>query len=571
MANQVAQTQADKPDLLWVHLDDFSAGLVDKSFLSSGTEAAIVEAPLGSCTPQGTYSCIALPGGGLGALPGLVFKSTYTETPRGATTIFIVGLALNPALVSGREEIILMVEATSGTHHYFLPYSYVPTVALNNIATGQITATPTPGFFGAPYPTWTRVRTTTPTTKPGYPTLAFPAAVATDSHGTNGHLFLYPDPTTRTAFKAKDLIDISTPAHGITGQVIGFSNSIVVLTGVKYTWPAGTGITINENIDFTTPPNSVTYGNQQTVFVAENPWGYGAWGSISTGELLLVKKQGGGVVVNGDIADPSSAIYLPGIQPTGDFVGHADAAGPGLFYCAQDQGAWVWNGGNTSQKVSSTLRDDFYDCTSNVIASNNYGFFACRWGQLVVFSNNYIYDTESGSWWRLYPTAEFATLLPADKRQFFHYAVGQSGYELWAAPIYITVGSTTPGIGWLYRFDSRVPASSWQWRSTPIHLVPQADRVFDVRQVVVRAACKGVTPTAGSFLKVTVGTETVGVSVKSAEPAPYRFNFGEGAQGLKDLVLTLNVTQLPATQTGQLVVYSVDVGYRIRAHTPATP
>lgn len=550
----------------WVHIEDFTPGIWTKSFVD---ELAIVPAPLGASQAPGTWGCGALPGGGLGPLPGLVFKSTYTETFRGATDVFVVGMAVNPALVSGHTELVIMVEATSGSHHYFLPYSYVPTVAINNIATAQITANPTPGFFGAPYPTWTRMRATDPTTKPGYPTLVFPASVTTDPHGTSGHLFAYPDPTTRTAFKAKDLITVSATGHGITGQVIGYSNAVVVLTGVKYTWPAGTGITINENIDFTTPPNSDTYGNQQTVFVAENPWGYGAWGSISTGELLLVKKEGGGVIISGTIASPVSAIYLPGIQPTGDFVGHADASELGLFYCSQNMGAWVWNGGNTSQKISTQLLDNFYDCSTGKIASNNYGFFACRWGQYIVFSNNYIYDTATQSWWLLYPQTN-GVGAGTNYRRFFHYSVGRNGYELWACPLVLSATGVTPGPGWVYRFDSRLAAKRYRWQSLPIHVAADANQVVDVRQVVVRASGTGTGSSGGFTVQIGTWIGTSDAVTLGKTPKDVRFNVGTGASGQQDIVVTIAAhNETPTLATAAPTIHSIDIGYQLRAHIEA--
>lgn len=70
------------------------------------------------------------------------------------------------------------------------------------------------------------------------------------------------------------------------------------------------------------------------------------------------------MVVNGDIEAPNSVLFLPGIEPTGDIYGMAAAAEAGLFYCSTHRGAWLWNGGNTSQKISRQLRDDFFDVQS---------------------------------------------------------------------------------------------------------------------------------------------------------------------------------------------------------------
>src|SRR5208282_2542453 len=119
-------------------------------------------------------------------------------------------------------------------------------------------------------------------------------------------------------------------------------NRIIVLSGVTYDYPAGSGFDTNEQICFTDPPNSAALGFQQTVLVPEEPYGYGCAGSISAGELVLIKKRGGGVVVTGDIFSPN-VTDLPGVEPTGGIYGNASSGLDGFFYCSYENGAWVWN------------------------------------------------------------------------------------------------------------------------------------------------------------------------------------------------------------------------------------
>ena len=91
------------------------------------------------------------------------------------------------------------------------------------------------------------------------------------------------------------------------GTAAGYSfvhqSRIVNAVGISYDWP-GSSFSVNEQICFTDPPNSTTYGAQNEVFVAEEPYGYGAWGSISAGELFMAKQRGGGLIVSGDIFSP---------------------------------------------------------------------------------------------------------------------------------------------------------------------------------------------------------------------------------------------------------------------------
>ena len=304
----------------------------------------------------------------------------------------------------------------------------------------------------------------------------------------------------------------------------------------------------NENIGYTTPPNSYTLGNQQTVFAAEDPFGYGAWGSISTGELLFVKKQGGAVVVNGDVEFPTSVLYLPGVHPTGDFYGRSEASEQGLYYCSEHQGAWLWNGGNTSQKISQQLRDDFYDVSTNVIDSNNYGFYAERWGQTILFSGNWLYNEQQGSWWKLYPTTEVTITPTTDITQtghtFFWWLPGTFGYNLFALSL-----ALVPGEPVVFQFDNRFTAPIWRWTSLPIHVAPTANHRVDVREVVIRASC----PTAGAKVKVQIatwaGTSTAAIGT---DPTILRFHVGVGALALEDIEITLTGLSTLDTNTRQV-------------------
>ena len=540
----------------WLHLEDFSPGIYDASNIS--TSKPIVEAPLGAANSAGTWCCMALPGGGLGPLPRMTGVTLFATTPPAGNT-FIVGALIVPDAGGAQFQLLVMLESDSGlggtTHHYRV-YAINPTTTVVT----QVLAVTGPhmaGIFGSPYPQVTRAGTDT-FTKAGTPIAVWPSNVSATATDASGHVYVYPTPTARTAYGVKDLI---TPDTQITGQVVCFDNRILVLSGIPYVWPGG-AISTNENIAFTTPPNSLTLGNQQTVLVAENPFGYGAWGSVSTGELLFVKKLGGGVVVNGDIESPNSVLYLPGVHPVGDFYGRAAPGQAGLYYGSEHQGVWLWDGGNVSQKVSPQLRDDFYDVqTISQIPSNNYGFYVERWGQWMVFSGNWAYNEAQGGWWTLYPTATTDGTAPA-KHTLFWWLPGPFGYEFYALPLAFTATH------FLYRFDSRLAAEKYQWTSVPIHVAPTANHRVDVREVVVRASC----PTAGSTVTVKVGTQyaTSSTTAIGVDPSILRFHFGIGATALKDIELTLIGAMTMTTTTNQApLIHSVDIAFALRAHEQA--
>jgi hypothetical protein len=542
----------------WVHIKDFSPGLYSNT--TQSTELApIVSAPLGSANPANTFGCIALPGGILGPMPFGTSNAYAPSFPDATTTLLMAGFAVCPGLDSDDNEIIWIVEGDNGSIHYVQAYSHTVTGGATNSIMNATSST-VAGFFGAPYPAWSRM-TVSGTGNPP-PVLVFPSAVSTDSAGASGHLYVYPALLSPGSFGVQDLI---VSHSSTTGQVISYGDRILCLVGQDYTHPSGGGINTNENINFTDPPQSSSYGNQlDLVGDLSEPWGYGAWGTVSVGELILIKKVGGAVVLYGDIDNLTSAINMPGITSTGDFVGSASATPIGLVYCSQNRGAWVWNGGNTSQKLSQNIADDFFDLETNVIGSNNYGFFTYPWQKWVMFSNNYVFDTTGNSWWIISPQA--TQTIPAiaagqiDKFSVWWWVQPKDGNQIYACPLVIH-STDTPPIGWV-TYDNTGPTFVYSWQSTPIHVAPNADRVVDVRRVVVRASSPDLDPT--NQVVVTIGSFTATSSIEiMSTPTPIVFNVGSGAEGLSDIEIT--VVGYNANGNSAPLIHSIDIGYLDRA------
>jgi hypothetical protein len=542
----------------WVNISDFSPGVYDGSHIS--TETPVVSAPLGAANAVGTYCCASIPGGALGPLPALTTQVAFTFGYPGSTTqLLLAGFSVTPQLVSDPYEIVSIDESDDGTDHYVRARSTVPGVGTNAITGPTITSATTPGFFGAPYPVFTRM-TARGTGNP-LPVLVFPTAVATDPSDDSGHLWVYPELASRTSYVAQDLISM---ASSTTGQTVAYASRIICFAGLEFTWPAGGGISSNENINYTDPPTSALYGDQVSTnpdgsfLGAEIPWGYGAWGSISVGELLIIKKYGGAVILNGDIANPTSVISVPGVESTGDFVGSAAATPSGLYYCSQNRGAWVWDGGNVSQKISKNINDSFFDMETNNITSNNYGFFCYHWQKWILFSKNLMYDTENQSWWVLYPNqgVNFGAI---DGHDFFWYALTNDGNQLLTAPLII---STANGNIFYNVFDNTVANNFYQWTSLPIHVTKNADRVLDVRKVMIRASNPSGAGTANVAVNingVAIGSST-GVAI-GIEPTIISLNCG--VKGVQDILVTLACTNTGSNPAP--IIHSIDIGYEIRA------
>ena len=547
----------DTRNVEWVHIDDFTPGCYDNSFISLAEPK--LTAPLGSADATATFCCAALGRSGLGPLPALTLTKQFPNAmPGSSTEAYITGFAVNPGLNNGADELVIIFEADNGTNHYVEGYSVSPpaTPSVNSILSSS-SGTTSGGIFGAPYPAWTRMSTSDFGVNPS-PVLVFPGAVATDSNGTDGHLYVYSELSSPTSFAVTDLNSAKT---SVTGQVICYGSRVICLVGQTYSWPISGGINTNENINYTDPPESDTYGDQGTLLTVETPWGYGAWGTMSVGELMLIKKYGGGIILYGDIDAPSSVIWMPGVQSVGDFVGKACSTVLGLIYCSEQRGAWIWNGGNTSQKISQQLRDSFYDATSGTgLLSNNYGFCVSSWQDWILFSNNFLYNPDTGSWWVIYPTeANGTTNVPG--HAMWWWIPGRFGNQMYSAPIRF---GTATGLtkNWYYQFDDEVPAPHWQWTSLPIHVTTNADRVLDVRQVVVRLSDPSNSGNCTATVTVN-GTDLGTVAAGQIGLDPKAFRFEAGVRGLYDIVVQINGDN--ASTGSSPILHSIDIGYQVRA------
>lgn len=537
----------------WLHIDDFSPGCYDPSNIST-VEPVTGQAP-GAADITGTFACSVIKGGSLGPLPALVSSvpyATFGGFPGTSTVTLLAGFIVVPQLDDGNYEVVAIFESDDGTSHYVKTYSWQPaSSSLHAISGPTYTGTTSPGFFGAPYPAFTRLNATGTGNPP--PKLVFPTAG--DSGHVTGHLWVYPSILAPTTFVADDIAGTT-----FIGQVVCYGNRVICLVGQNYGWPAGGGVNTNENFNFTDPPESNAYGNQMEILAIEMPWGYGAFGSVSVGELLLVKKYGGAVILNGDINVPTSTIRIPGVTPTGDFVGRASATPIGLIYCSQDRGAYLWNGGSESKKISQNIHDSFFDLESGRLQTNNYGFFVEHWQKWVLFSGNVWFDTETESWWNVYPK-KGTTVGSLVGKDFFWYSLTQNGNQMLAAPLELqSSGESVYSV-----IDNTVASNQYQWTSLPIHVTPNADRTLDVRQIIVRcsdpsnsgvATIKVSTPN-GSFTETSVAANTpIG-----SDPTMLRFNVGLGAQGLQDIVIQIlasNSAGHPAP-----IIESIDVEYKI--------
>lgn len=241
------------------------------------------------------------------------------------------------------------------------------------------------------------------------------------------------------------------------------------------TYPTTPGEVIQQDdlLYYTDPPsnpNGGTVGVFQATpnqFSLEETSGIGAWGSVSTGELVLIRRGQGAVIVYGDPTNPTSQIKLPGVQGTGQVMQKLTPCTQGAVYVTQAAGAYAWNGSNVSQKISPQLPDQALvrqELENGGWVVANQGFVGCRsWHDMlndfVFFPNNYVFDSIGNSWWlcedpNTYIYGGFAASKSTNR---FMYTAPK--YPVGTAPSLTMQGTT---------FDAALLSPQWTWISNPI-------------------------------------------------------------------------------------------------------
>jgi hypothetical protein len=306
--------------------------------------------------------------------------------------------------------------------------------------------------------------------------------------------------------------------------------------------------------------NTRTYDGGTTAnfiqFVNENPYGYGSWRSLNAGELLLVKKRGGGVMVRGDVDRPQ-ILRLPGIESTGMAVNIGCPLPDGTFLYGSERGAWIWSGGDTTQLASPQLEGWFWRNSSTDVSrlcdptyfrgsGDGFALLMGTWamcGDRLVFGpNNFVYDFMGKGWWRHSD--------PSSTIYGFH--DNSASNKLWAAPYSIDATQTEA----LALFDPSYGQGEFYWRSQP--LSRSRGRRIDARTLdvvvqghgtVVFQLLQGLSAASGPSHTISVNSDQ-----------PVSVNIPTSLTG-HDLVLSIHSTSSDANTYAAPSVLRVQVGY----------
>ena len=185
----------------------------------------------------------------------------------------------------------------------------------------------------------------------------------------------------------------------------------------------------------------------------------GVVGVITGDELFIVKARGGGALVRGDLDNPTVR-RLPHIEPTHGIVSKGAQTPIGFVYGTKT-GVFVFDGGDSTRKLSEQLDGWFWNpyTETDINFNGSYGRFA-YWNGMIFVPNNYVYDVDTGSWWRL-PYSDTVNTWK------YNCYVPSNGDQLWAFPY--KVGSQSVASRPVFHaFNVDLLATYYSWQSQPL-------------------------------------------------------------------------------------------------------
>jgi hypothetical protein len=287
-----------------------------------------------------------------------------------------------------------------------------------------------------------------------------------------GVAFAAPDPAVPFGYS----VWIPTVATNYMGPMftVGHQGRMVVLRGLGAGY--GGGPAYQQDAAWYTPPLDLK-GLVYTSGTAEDQWtddnissGVVFGASVANDELFLVREGQGGILVRGDLDNPTVQ-RLSGVVGTGGRFTTPTNSPIGLVYATR-WGVYAWNGGEVSQLLSGQLDGAFWwpYKLGERFGSAPTGRLA-YWNDLILVPNNYAYDTRIQSWWRLEDPAALSDI------PFICYAVDPPTGALFAFPAWYNVNGAK-----LFRsYDATFLATSYSWQSQP--LIESRDRVLAVREL----------------------------------------------------------------------------------------
>lgn len=308
-----------------------------------------------------------------------------------------------------------------------------------------------------------------------------PVVIASWWHGPgNGYLVEFPDDVNTGAvapfyIHLDDTWLASIACH--QGRVVidrisanNHGPNTVAIMSESISWSATSDVT---------PAN---FSSPDIVFVLENPSGLSFMHSMSANELFVVKQSVGGAYVSGDL-NFATIVNLPLVTGC-DLTITPVSSDAGVVYGSRSSGVWAWSHGDTCTLLSPQMDPLFWTLETTIgtgeddFAGVAYQF--ARSDDWVLTPNNFLYDTQIKSWWRIEDPniAQFRYM--ASNFRFIYGA--HSWYTQQVPPPAGVLNAP------IFFFDRVNPADSYSWQSQP--LWETVDTLVDIREIALRV--KGV-------------------------------------------------------------------------------
>lgn len=274
-------------------------------------------------------------------------------------------------------------------------------------------------------------------------------------------------------------------------QIVGHQNRIVVFP--LFQWGHGNNgraqIHVDNELIYWTQANNprlldpalTLYGS--VIAYAERDTGYEIQASISNDQLLMIKRAGGGLILQGDLND-LTAIPQPSIKSPGFSLNRGVLSHIGYVYPVNASGVWVVEGGRSSRNLSPYMEPDFWrprpygpaNPQSNpyLATANGWGIdytSSAQWGSWVALPSNWLYDTDTEAWWRLdlTPMTDSGNTDLLGCFESHWNTVDWTGRWLWTAPSgYSDQNFSLGNCIMVNEYDRLTSRETYTWLSHPI-------------------------------------------------------------------------------------------------------
>lgn len=398
--------------LEWLEFADFTPGIFSNRNLATGINVTATNPAMAQ--PALTWGCRSLPTGGLGPLPRRL-ESFPLDTPPGpaATDYTVNGLGtwgfVFPSPGSGltidpdhriEVHLLLSYNVPAGDdfdrHAVWLRERIFETPPVTEtIYTQDDLAAGTPTSYQYAYFLKTRMNPSS-ILDPGVPVMV---CIWSNPQRTLFINQVTPDPDTPTATST---IPIDSGTQTLR-RAAAHQGRIVVAAYDAYGHGTDVDLSTDENVLYTTVNANDFSTSVPAVYVPEIDATITEWSSMSANQLVVVKRLGGGYVVQGDLDDPT-VVRLPNLKsPDGTPTVRGTNSPVGWVYSAGDAGLYLWNGGDSATPISAQLNGDEFTEGLQQDDVDRFGHLGqCdRWVDMLLAPNGWCYDFNAESWWRI--------------------------------------------------------------------------------------------------------------------------------------------------------------------------